>query len=379
MNIIKLFLKYIDPAYYMYVRVPPEIIKYRNKFIKNNFEISNWYKPGLFATAISLATIKIIFGDQDKEYFNLWKEDLFINITKLFKQDTGGFKNYFSDRNASLEATHSALRIIKLLYGENDEKWAKGNYYKKIDEILGTRLVKEKIISFIDSHFNRIDGGYTKIPGQIESDITSTNSARWILFQLNAKIENDIIRKNTEFIKNICEVNSQDKSIMKCRFVISNNAESNIRATVQSIDLITNIEKDKEAIKYLNIPNEWTIDNENIRNNMVELYDSLRLSKENFTNVYYYKYDKYHFIQLINKSLKLLEYEGGFCFSTESNFVPNLLATYYALAIKREINRETKIEFTDIEKKKVFDFIKSCWSNEGLFRLYPYFRKYYRL
>jgi len=379
MEFLKSLIRYIDPAFNLYIKIPPEIVKNRRLFFEHsNLRITNWYQPGLFGTAIALSTIKLISPDNTSHYYEDKKDVILDNIRKLFVPDIGGFRNNFESKSPSLQATHSALRILRLIHGESDEKWDRNEFlYFLLDRVFNVKNVTSKIINFINDHFNMDDGGYTSKPKTRYSDVTSTNSANWILFQLNASPSKNYAKRNRDFIDDVCQKDPDDDSIVRCRYIAREDAKYRLRATVHSLDICKNVFH-KEGTLQWRLPSDWIVQNENVRDNIIDLYDALRFSKD--TSYIHIDRNKIvNFDKLIEDSVNKFCYKGGYCFSINKKLVPNLLATYYALVIKNEINKIRDTSFSERDLKEQFSFIKACWSYSGLFRIYPYKRKYFPL
>lgn len=376
MKLLHLIKKYIDPAYNLFIAVPPEVVRYKKKYaFESNLKINTWYQPSLFASATAIAILKLFSVDFKSKQFNKITNEITDNIIQLYDINIGGFRDSFNDKHCSIQGTRSAIRIIKLLAGWSDSKWDQGDIIQIINDFLGDKSATIKIVKFIHNNFNEFDGGYTNTRKEKYSDIFSTNSASWILYQLRepfSQIEKDNTKK---FAKEICLLTDKQGHI-KCKSIVESDSKPTLRATAQYIDLHSNnIEDYKIFNRNISIPDEWRIDNPRIRKCMIHLYNSLRVDLLDSE-----KLDILHTkLDIITSSLKDMEFNGGYCFFQSELLVPNLLATYYALSIIKEISNTEPSVFEELQITDNINFVLSCFSSDGLFRFYPYSRSYFRI
>ena len=375
MEILNTIRKYIDPAYNLYISIPPEIVRYKEKYAyESNLKTNTWYNPSLFASAIAIATLKLFPVDLYGKDFSKPIKSVSLITKRLYDSKIGGFRDSFNDKSCSIQGTRSALRIINLLLGNEEKKWKKNDINSSIVEFLEDKYAIEKIINFVHSNFNPLDGGYTNTPHEKYSDIFSTSSASWILYQLGVNLYNVDKKKSKEFAKNICSLIDKNGHI-QCRSVVDKDSDPTLRATAQYIDMHNNnIENYKFYNNKLFIPHKWKYNEPKIKKSIIDLYNSLRVESIDLEDTTELRNNSH----IIISSLDEFEYKGGYCFFTGKSFVPNLLATYYALVILIKI-RNINLANMDVKlKPKNIAFIKSCFSTDGIFRFYPFSRKYYR-
>ncbi len=369
----KLTLSYIDPSYNLYVQIPPEIIRYRKKCEQEiDLQIRHWYKPSLFATATATGIYSLFNEDivNDKKYKKI-VEEMKKSLFMLYDRKLGGFRDKFDDNYPSIQGTRSAIRLFRLLRGYSDNKWDRKELNKLINNYLQDPNASKKIESFVIRCINKNDGGYTNSFNEKNSDIFSTGSANWILYHLNSEQVEKLLENNRLFSSKICNI---ENNVIKCKPSILNENET-LRATVQYIDLQKNLHIFDSRELEAKIPKEWTIHSKRVQKCMVRLYNSVRSEIIKNTD---YKVTDEIFSSILN-SLSNFYYKGGYCFFESKLLVPNILATYYALSILKHLAETKPIDIERTSKKEHLSFVNSCFSNKGLFRFYPYSRKYYRI
>lgn len=239
----------------------------------------------------------------------------------LYDKTTGGFRDKFDDANPSIQGTRSALRLIRLLSGYSDIKWEKINISSLLNDYLEDNNASFKIKNFVLRHINEFDGGFTNFIDDKYSDIFSTNSANWILYQLDQEPSKKSIDQYKDFSKKICNI--QDNNIIRCRPSIIDNSGYTLRATTQFIDLGSHMRELSNTNNSLHLPKEWKIYNKRVQQCVVRLYNSIRVDIDRINDE-----DIDSVVKIILNSLQKFEYKGGYCFFESRLLVPNILATY---------------------------------------------------
>ena len=150
METLNSILKYIDPAFNLYIAVPPEIVRYKDKYAsESNLKTNSWYNPSLFASAISIASLKLISVDLNGKDFSKQLKSVSYITKKLYDPEIGGFRDRLNDKNCSIQGTRSAIRIIKLFLGNENEKWERDNINSLVVAFLKDKDAVEKIINIV--------------------------------------------------------------------------------------------------------------------------------------------------------------------------------------------------------------------------------------